>query len=117
MIFYFILINCKEQWGTLTLKLLIIYHIKTLVSRLFQFWSQLHKYKNVQNNCPMGLGLQSKQNIINPQSGHCLAWSLLFIHVRILNLFLHPDDVINYFTQKFTAVELDRYIWDVVLLY
>lgn len=85
-------------------------HIKTLVSRLFPLRSQIYKYKNVQNNCPMGLGLQSKQNIINPQSGHCLAWSLLFIHVRILNLFLHPDDVINYFTTKFTAVDLDRYM-------
>lgn len=85
-------------------------HIKTLVSRLFPLRSQLYKYKNVQNNCPMGLGLQSKQNIINPKSGHCLAWSLLFIHVRILNLFLHPDDVINYFTGKFTPTELDRYM-------
>lgn len=85
-------------------------HVKILLSRLFPVKSQYYTYKNVQNNCPRGLGLQSQQNIINPQSGHCLAWSLLFIHVRINNLFLSTDYIMNYFNKKFTPIDLDIYM-------
>ena len=56
-------------------------HIKILMTRLFPIRTQSYKFKNVQNSCLNGL--QSIQNITNPTSGHCLAWSLLFINVRI----------------------------------
>ena len=85
-------------------------HVKILLSRLFPIKSQYYTYKNVQNNCPRGLGLQSQQSIINPQSGHCLAWSLLFIHVRINNLFLSTDYIMNYFNKQFTPIDLDIYM-------
>lgn len=83
-------------------------HVKILLSRLFPIRAQYYSYKNVQNNCP--IGLQSQQNIINPESGHCLAWSLLFIHVRINNLFLSPDYIIKYFNTYFTPIDLDAYM-------
>lgn len=83
-------------------------HVKILLSRLFPIRSQYYTYKNVQNNCP--IGLQSQQSIINPQSGHCLAWSLLFIHVRINNLFLSTENIINYFNKYFTPTDLDTYM-------
>jgi hypothetical protein len=83
-------------------------HVKILLSRLFPIRAQYYKYQNVQNNCP--IGLQSQQNIINPQSGHCLAWSLLFIHVRINNLFLSPNYIIDYFNKNFTPIDLDTYM-------
>lgn len=83
-------------------------HVKILLSRLFPIRSQYYTYKNVQRHCPMGL--QSQQNIINPQSGHCLAWSLLFIHVRINNLFLSTDYIINYFNKHFNPIDLDTYM-------
>ena len=85
-------------------------HVKILLSRLFPLKYQYYTYINVQNNCPRGLGLQSQQNIINPQSGHCLAWSLLFIHVRINNLFLSTDYIMNYFNKYFTPTDLDAYM-------
>lgn len=83
-------------------------HIKILLSRLFPIYSQYYTYINVQNNCP--IGLQTQQNIINPQSGHCLAWSLLFIHIRINNLYLSTDYIIKYFNRHFTPKDLDIYI-------
>ena len=85
-------------------------HVKILLSRLFPIKSQYYIYKNVQNNCPRGLGLQGKQSMINPQSGHCLAWSLLFIHVRINNLFLSTEYIMNYFSKNFTPIDLDIYM-------
>jgi hypothetical protein len=48
--------------------------------------------------------------MINPQSGHCLAWSLLFIHVRINNLFLSTEYIMNYFSKHFTPIDLDTYM-------
>lgn len=83
-------------------------HIKILLSRLFPIRSQVYKYKNVQSSCP--LGLQGQQSLINPGSGHCLAWSLLFVHIRINNLFLSTEYIINYFNINFNPVELDIYM-------
>jgi len=83
-------------------------HIKILLSRLFPIHSQSYTYKNVQNSCP--LGLQGQQSLINPGSGHCLAWSLLFVHIRINNLFLSPEYIINYFNHNFSPMDLDMYM-------
>lgn len=86
----------------------IEYHIKNLLVQLFPMRIQLYRYINVQSNCP--IGLQSQQNIINPKSGHCLAWSLLFIHIRLENILLHPQHIIRYFNKHFTPIDLDLYM-------
>jgi hypothetical protein len=83
-------------------------HIKILLSRLFPIRSKLYIYKNVQNSCP--IGLQGQQSLINPGSGHCLAWSLLFINTRINNLYFSPEYIINYFNHHFSPVDLDIYM-------
>lgn len=82
-------------------------HIQYLIEKLFPIKSLFYNFKNVQNSCPRGL--QAKQNSINPNSGHCLAWSLLFIHLRILNLVYDTDYIIDYL-HKNTPEQLDLYI-------
>jgi hypothetical protein len=83
-------------------------HIKNLLIQLFPLQTQYYRYINVHSNCP--IGLQSLQNIISSKSGHCLAWSLLFINIRLLNIFLHPQNIIQYFNKHFKITELDIYI-------
>ena len=83
-------------------------HIKILMIRLFPIRSELYTFKNVQNYCP--IGLQGLQTITNPTSGHCLAWSLLFINVRINNLYSSTDYIIEYFTKNFNSIDLDKYM-------
>lgn len=82
-------------------------HIKILISKLFPIKSLFYNFRNVQNSCPRGL--QAMQNSINPNSGHCLAWSLLFINLRILNLAFDTNYIIDYL-HKNTPEQLDLYI-------
>jgi hypothetical protein len=66
--------------------------VKQVATRLFPF----HEFtvKNVSSQCP--IGPQIVQSLANPLSGHCLAWSLLFIHMRLLNLHLNPELILSY---------------------
>ena len=49
-----------------------------------------YTFINVSQNCPRGV--QSKQGEFNPSAGHCLAWSLYFIMLRILNINYVPKN-------------------------
>lgn len=82
-------------------------HIQYLIQKLFPIKSLFYKFKNVQNSCLRGL--QTLQNLVNPTSGYCLAWSLLFIHLRILNLVYETNYIIDYL-RKNTPEQLDLYI-------
>lgn len=64
-------------------------------------------FQNIQQFCP--LGLQQKQNLIDTKSGHCLAWVLLIIHLRILNIILPIEYIID-FLQSIDIYVLDQYI-------
>lgn len=55
-------------------------------------------------------GVQTMQSKVDDKSGHCLAWSLLFIHIRLYNLHLQADDIMNFFILNFTPKEIDVYI-------
>lgn len=85
----------------------IEYYIKRLIQNLFPIQIQLYDFINVQKSCPFGL--QTKQSFVNPASGYCLAWSLLFINIRLNNLHLNSDDIIEYF-ETFTPNDLNIYI-------
>lgn len=85
----------------------IEYYIKKLIQNLFPIQIQLYDFINVQKSCPFGL--QIKQSFVNPTSGYCLAWSLLFINIRLNNLDLNSDDIIEYF-DTFTSNDLNIYI-------
>jgi hypothetical protein len=80
----------------------IVLQIVTNMFPLLQF-----TVKNVSSQCP--IGPQTVQSVVNPNSGHCLAWSLLYIHLRIINMNLKSDVVINYLS-KFNGYELDLMI-------
>ena len=105
-------IECFEPHGnkfngtTYKLPYNIEKHIKILINKLFPI-SIFYNFRNVQNSCPRGL--QSKQNSIDSSSSHCLAWSLLFIHLRILNLIYDTSYIIDYL-HKNSDVDLDLYI-------
>lgn len=66
--------------------------VQQIVNHLFPL--QELPVKNVSSQCPVGP--QSVQSLANPNSGHCLAWSLLFINMRILNLHLKPELIVTY---------------------
>jgi hypothetical protein len=80
-------------------------HVMNILTFLFQ--DMLFKIINTQENCP--IGLQSRQNISNPKAGHCLAWSLLYITVRVLNITYPINSIIGYF-DTFSNTLLDLYI-------
>jgi hypothetical protein len=82
------------------------YHIKQLISNILS--SRLHfRFKNVHYKCP--IGFQAKQAKFNKSTGHCVAWTLLFIHVRLYNLDLSTTQIIDIF-DKFEPEKLDKYI-------
>ena len=83
-------------------------YIKQFISLSFFPIVTEYQFVNVQQSCP--IGLQSKQSMVNPESGHCLAWSLLFINTRLNNLTLSSEDIINYYHNQFDNYELDIYI-------
>lgn len=68
-----------------------------------------YKFINVQKNCPRG-GLQTIQSKVNPGSGYCLAWSLLFINIKLYNLNVDSDYIIKYLLNSFSSDELNTYI-------
>jgi hypothetical protein len=82
-------------------------HVMKILDFLFSDISHSLKIINTQENCP--IGLQARQNLSNPSAGHCLAWSLLYISIRLLNLTQPIESVINYFA-KFSNSFLDIYI-------
>lgn len=83
-----------QQYSGIPKPYSIQYHIRILLNTLFPIRSKTYTFKNVQNSCP--IGLQQLQNISNPTSGHCLAWSLLFLQLKIQNLLVSTDTIINY---------------------
>lgn len=49
---------------------------------------QHYNFVNIANLCP--IGVQQKQSIVNPISGHCAVWTLYFIMLRLLNIHFIP---------------------------
>lgn len=86
------------------------YHIKHLIAYILS--RRIHfKFKNVHYKCP--IGFQTKQININKntnkRTGHCVAWTLFFIHVRLYNLNLDTTKIID-IIDKFEPEKLDTYI-------
>ncbi len=59
-------------------------------------------------------GLQQVQSFVNTSDGHCLAWSLYFIILRVLNAYIlkpHISQFLNeYMVTKYTPLEIDELI-------
>lgn len=85
----------------------IQYHIKNSISTLFNKPIESLFMENMQTEC---MGFQSLQNTEDPNAGHCLAWSLLFIQLHFLNQTLTSDIIIRVFKNNFTPKALDKYI-------
>lgn len=64
-----------------------ILNIESIIQKFVKNTFRLTNYTfiNISSRCP--IGAQSIQSLINPESGHCLAWSLYFIMVRLLNIY------------------------------
>lgn len=85
----------------------IIYTLIHFILHTLSNKEQIYTFENTHNTCP--IGLQAKQSESDPQSGHCLAWSLLFVHLKLLNLTKTSDEIIK-FLNKMDNKELDDYI-------
>ena len=84
------------------------HHIKNVLKDIFPKHYQTYKYVNTQT-CVKGLQIIQETGK-NGQGGFCAAWSLLIIHMRLLNIYLETTDVIKFFMENFNSTELDRYI-------
>jgi hypothetical protein len=82
------------------------YHIKGLISHILSRRTHFI-FKNVHYKCP--IGFQTKQAKFDKATGHCVAWTLFFIHVRLYNLDLNTTQIIDIF-DKFEPEKLDTYI-------
>lgn len=68
-----------------------ILNIESIIQNFLTETFRLKEYTfiNISTTCP--IGAQSLQSLINPESRHCLAWSLYFIMVRLLNIYFIYD--------------------------
>lgn len=92
-----------------------ILHIESIIQNFLTETFKLTDYTfiNISTTCP--IGAQSLQSFINPESGHCLAWSLYFIMARLLNIyFLHDQEsvfqIINKVITSQDPVSIDKTI-------
>ena len=85
----------------------IIYTLINIILHTLSNKEKIYTFENIHNTCP--IGLQAKQRESDPQSGYCLAWSLLFVHLKLLNLTKTSDEIIK-FLNKMDNKELDDYI-------
>lgn len=60
--------------------------VKQIVNQLFVFTRDFTLI-NIASSCDIKEGLQTTQQQVNEQAGHCLAWSLLFTTLRLLNMY------------------------------
>lgn len=81
-------------------------HVQELVSIILSRQSS-YKFINVHDKCP--IGLQTKQTSVNKTAGHCVAWTLFFIHVKMYNLHKTSEELIDFF-DKFDVNKLNSYI-------
>jgi hypothetical protein len=65
--------------------------IKFLLNELFPLEYSIYTFFNLQNQCP--IGIQSKQTMVDIYVGHCHAWSLLLIELRLLNFMSPTQDI------------------------
>lgn len=77
-------------------------------------FTNLFHYTFINSTDSCNLGVQSMQTLANTTDGHCLAWSLYFIILRVLNCHLQKPFISqylhSYMTNKFTPLELDTLI-------
>lgn len=77
--------------------------IHYIINKIFNVKKSI--FKNVQQN----IGLQCIQNSLFPKTGHCTAWCLLFIELRLLNKNIDIINVINMYLH-WSPKKLDSYI-------
>lgn len=77
--------------------------IKIILDRRINFI-----FKNVHYACP--IGFQARQSKINYESGHCVAWTLFFINIRLINLFKSSEEIIHYLNVSLSDTEIDLLI-------
>jgi hypothetical protein len=88
------------------------YHTRNLIKHILTRRTHFI-FKNVHYKCP--IGFQTKQTKLNRNTGHCVAWTLFFIHVRLYNLDLSTSKIIAYF-DSFEPEKLDTYIRQYITL-
>ena len=86
--------------------------IKKVVDMILPTHSVLYRFTNVQADRTC-IGIQTKQSQIKRSGGYCLAWSLLFAYLRVINLNLSANDIIKYFineTPEFLDIFIRKFI-------
>lgn len=81
--------------------------VRNIVTHLFPYKSQIYTFANVHSLCPTGP--QSLESKVDSSGGYCLAWSLLYVHLRIMNTSKHYQDIIKFLT-SLPPMQLNNYI-------
>lgn len=81
--------------------------VRNIVQNLFPKRSQVYSFENVHSLCPVGP--QSLESTVDSTGGYCLAWSLLYVHLRIMNTNKKHQDIITFLT-GLPPIQLNNYI-------
>ena len=101
------LVMMSVMGGLLNIDVYLEFCIKTTFPFTFYY-----NFINTAQSCIVGP--QLLQNMIDP-AGHCLAWSLYFITLRLINYHLQPKEkstleLLNEYITTFNSLELNRLI-------
>lgn len=90
------------------------HHLNAIIEQLFKDLNpDVLKYTYVNVHHCVKDGLQTIQNRVDQNAGHCLAWSLLYTHIRLYNISMSSDDIIKFFTNILSPAvpaRLDKYM-------
>ena len=75
----------------------------------FKIFPEFNKFNVINSSKNCLIGLQGIQGYIDKSVGHCLAWSLLFIQLRLSHLNKSSDFIVSSIS-KLNPISLDHYI-------
>ena len=81
----------------------------TIINIFLKIFPEFSKFNIINSSKSCSIGIQTLQNTVNKRAGHCLAWSLLFIQLRLRYIDQDVDSVVLFLSQK-DPKELDSYI-------
>lgn len=85
-----------------------VWQVINIIFLTHQINPRTYKFINVHKNCPRGLQVIQSESF--PNSGFCLAWSLLFINIKLYNLDVDSNAIIEYLLNSFSPDDLNTYI-------
>ena len=81
--------------------------IYKIINQIIKVLKLNYNLININRNCK--ISVQTKQGTIDQKVGHCVAWNLLLMHLRLLNIYISAE-ILNTYLTTLSSLELDTYI-------